>query len=137
MQSQVKPIMRKLVCKNIVVRIFNLNEYLFTKLKLESACSRPVVLPFGPVPRRQGNADQINFDLLDDVARIFLFALRRISRSLSQSRPILQLLRLFRSIVWRLSRRFAHYGRSSPLTMYKLLKANSTLSWASFLARPL
>ena len=38
--------------------------------------------------------------------------------------------------LWRLSRHFAHYGRSSPLTMYKLLKANSTLSWAAFLHSP-
>jgi hypothetical protein len=58
-------------------------------------------------------------------------------RLILQARPIFQLLRLFGGISWRFLRHLAHYGRSSPLTMYKLLKANNTLSWASFLAKPL
>jgi beta-glucosidase-like glycosyl hydrolase len=47
------------------------------------------------------------------------------------SRPLFQFLRLFRGILWRFSRHLALYGRSSPLTMYKLLKANKTLSWTT------
>jgi len=43
---------------------------------------------------------------------------------------------LFQGIFWRLSRHFIHDGRSSSLTMYKLRKANSTFSWAAFLASP-
>jgi mRNA degradation ribonuclease J1/J2 len=33
--------------------------------------------------------------------------------------------------------RFAHYGHNFPLTMYKLLKANSTFNCASFFLSPL
>ena len=93
-----------------------------------------------PMIERQkikGSADQINFDPSSGVARIFCSRCAKFLRLTLRSRPIFQFLRLFRGFSRRFLRHLAHYGRSSPLTMYKLLKANSTLSWASFLAKPL
>ena len=99
--------------------------------------SLPDYIPKAGRHNHWGSADQINFDCCSGVARIFCSRCARFCDAFLQSRPIFRFPHLFRGIFWRFSHRFTHYGRSSPLTMYKLLSANSTLSCASFLARPL
>lgn len=83
-----------------------------------------------------GNAEQIKFHGLRGVARVFCSRYAESRDTCSLPRRIFRFPRLFRGIFWRILRRFVHYGRNCSRIRYKLLKANSALSCASFLAKP-
>lgn len=67
----------------------------------------------------------------------FLFTSRAVVRYFRSSHRPFPIVRLVRGPIQHISRRYARDGRNFSLTIYKLLKANSTLICESFLAKPL
>ena len=94
---------------------------------------RARVLLLGQLGKRRSN----HFLLSRQPSAYFLFTSRAVVRYFPSSRRPFPIVRLVRGPIQHISRRYARDGRNFSLTIYKLLKANSTLICESFLAKPL